>query len=82
MKEIKQHIIHELEQIDNDAKTHGHSYNWDLRLVKELCKTLYYVEEACEIMEEHKNPHREHKMMDKQEHPSNMNNPTMNPAKY
>jgi len=70
MKHIKQQILHELESIDNDAKTHGHDYQLDLHLIKELCETLYYVEEVCEIMDEHKKEHRT-------EH-----NPTAAPAKY
>jgi len=58
MKHIKQQILNELESIENDVKTHGHDYQLDLHLIKDLCKTLYYVEEACEIMDKFKPEHR------------------------
>jgi len=58
MKAIKEKLIHELEQLEHSVSEDKTNYPLDLKLLMDLCKTLYYVEEACEIMDKFKPEHR------------------------
>ena len=59
MKAIKNEIIDELMQYEKLAKDKELSHE-DLEMVKDLCETLYAVEEIKEIWESHYNESNEH----------------------
>jgi len=68
MKHIKHHIIEQLKHFDKMAEQGEHIDISAINDIHHLCEALYYIEEACEIIEKHPSHTAAH-------------NPTMNPEK-